>query len=225
MSTRKLRTVENLIMLAFPIVLFAGCAGNDVKPVLSEPDTLTISQKTDTEQVMDITSSADEPELPIVSEINADIPGDNSIPAEQIKPGEQSGQLALNENPETEKISTEIVLAPDKMIFFFDTDIHMMTNEQREELRQHADYLLANPGIKLVINGHADERGSESYNQQLSEKRARATLDILLELGVPETQLLVQGFGELVPMNEENNWEENRRVELLFNDTVMLSSM
>ena len=114
---------------------------------------------------------------------------------------------------------------PETKIFYFDTNDHTLSAEQRNTLKEHAEFLKSNPGSILVINGHADERGSEKYNQTLSEKRALETLNILIELGVAEDQLVTKGFGEMVPMHAENNWDENRRVELEYADPVVLSSM
>ena len=78
--------------------------------------------------------------------------------------------------------------------------------------------------MSLVINGHADARGTESYNQTLSEKRAQAVYEMLVESGVPENQLKKFGFGEHFPQYDVNNWDENRRVELEFSNPVLVSS-
>lgn len=209
MSTRKLRTVENLIMLTFPLVLFAGCAGSDVKPVESETAAMTISEP----QHKEIAFPASETEISQVTPIEPEVsPVENEIRQDEIELVQKT-------------VDTENSTMPGEKIFFFDTDRYTLKEEQRQTLKQHADYLMANPESILIINGHADVRGTTAYNQTLSENRARETYQLLIELGVPETQLLSKGFGETLPMNDERNWEENRRVELQYTDPVMLSSM
>lgn len=213
MSTKKLRTIENLIMLTFPLVLFAGCAGNDVKPEQQLSTPFTISEQQNTETAM----PAQEIDEPVVSLIQADTRStdfqkDTTFDDSETQPKETDNQPAS-------------IAMPENKIFFFDTNNHVLNEQQRLDLRQHADYLAANPEAVLIINGHADVRGTEDYNQSLSEKRATETYQLLISLGVPESQLMTKGFGELAPMNNESNWEENRRVELQYTDPVMLSSM
>lgn len=223
MSAKKLKIVENLILITFPVVLFAGCAGNDVKPILSEPSQLDKPQiqtgqfhdpypKTDLEPV----SFFDTQKEPTVENLTTE--GEPVISATVISTNEIIEPL--------EKKNDNVAPAsPEKNVFYFDTDVHRLSDEQHNELRQHADYLIANSAAILVINGHADVRGTETYNQNLSEKRAKEIKKLLVELGVNENQLMTKGFGELVPMHAEANWDENRRVELQYTDPMMLTSM
>ena len=74
-----------------------------------------------------------------------------------------------------------------------------------------------NVGVLLRIDGHTDSRGSEAYNQQLSERRARAVRDYLVSKGVPAERLSVRGFGEtkpIAPNDTPENLRRNRRTEL-----------
>ena len=82
-----------------------------------------------------------------------------------------------------------------------------------------ADLLVANPSYTLVrIQGHADDTGDEAYNQDLSERRARAVRALLVAHGVDPERLVAEGFGELRPRDEASTFSarnQNRRVEFL----------
>jgi len=72
-------------------------------------------------------------------------------------------------------------------------------------------------GLPVVIEGHTDSRGREEYNLKLSEKHALAVMEKLMELGVPESLLSTEGFGETMPVCEELEdecYDRNRRVEV-----------
>ncbi|HYD12774.1 MAG TPA: OmpA family protein [Allosphingosinicella sp.] len=87
----------------------------------------------------------------------------------------------------------------------------------RERLRALARYLRANPGVRVAIDGHADARGSDAYNQDLSERRAGSVRDALDELGAGRTRFRVAGHGERSPVASNATAEgmrRNRRVEI-----------
>jgi peptidoglycan-associated lipoprotein len=68
----------------------------------------------------------------------------------------------------------------------------------------------------VTLEGHADERGTEEYNLQLSNRRAASVKRYLTDLGVPDNRLETVGYGETRPANtgsSEDAWSENRRVE------------
>ena len=218
MTTQKLRKIENLIILTFAVVLFAGCAGSDVKPVLSEPTQLMPLEQ-DGKLVEDSDGITNSEKLPVLSE---DTGTDDSGDAQLSQQNEEKTNLTQLIESDAKPVMQPI---PDNKVYFFETDSSALSDSQKQELIKHADYLKATPAAVLVINGHADERGSEVYNQTLSEKRAKETFKYLVSLGVTKDQLLAKGFGELVPLHTESNWDENRRVELQYTDPMMLSSM
>lgn len=91
-------------------------------------------------------------------------------------------------------------------------------------LQQHAQFLSQHPGLILTVSGHSDSIGSEQTNQRLSEERALNVYNILLSYGAPEAQLVFDSFGETSPLNDIDNHQENRRVELEYSDEMLLSS-
>ncbi len=106
-----------------------------------------------------------------------------------------------------------------KRVFYFDYNSSELSAEDREALSTHARFMAEVPSVTLVLEGHADERGSREYNLALGERRAKAIERILNLEGVPAEQVQVISFGEERPMaleHDEEAWRLNRRVELLY---------
>lgn len=101
---------------------------------------------------------------------------------------------------------------------YFGLDITKLDAEDMEKLDALADQLLKSEETTIIAAGHTDNTGSESYNQSLSESRARAVKDYLVDKGVAEERIVIKGFGENKPV-DTNDTEEgranNRRVEIL----------
>jgi uncharacterized repeat protein (TIGR01451 family) len=100
----------------------------------------------------------------------------------------------------------------------FDSDSHEIKSEYRQSLEQAAQAIAANPDAQFTIEGHTDDVGEESYNLELSRKRADAVKTYLVnEFGMNASQISAIGFGEeqpLVDNDSENNRQKNRRVEI-----------
>ena len=83
----------------------------------------------------------------------------------------------------------------------------------------HAGYLRDNPGIRVVLEGHTDERGTREYNLALGENRARTVADVLMAMGVDVSRIENVSYGEENPVAEghdESAWRLNRRVEIRY---------
>lgn len=97
----------------------------------------------------------------------------------------------------------------------FDFDRYDLTMDDRATLTADAAWLKAHPEVYVTIEGDADERGDIVYNVTLSDRRAIATRDALVELGVPSDRILfAEGWGKLYPvcsLSDESCWSENRR--------------
>lgn len=93
---------------------------------------------------------------------------------------------------------------------YFETNKWNVRTESRAELDGLIDVLKANPNLRIEVAGHADQRGSASYNQWLSNKRSNAVRDYLIKNGVSASQLEVKGYGE---DSSFPTLDENRRVE------------
>ena len=99
---------------------------------------------------------------------------------------------------------------------FFKTNSFELLDESIAELGQLKAFLVNNPGVKIEIGGHTDNTGSEGYNLELSEKRAMAVYDYLLENEVGESRLTYKGYGWSVPVDTNETAagrSKNRRTE------------
>jgi peptidoglycan-associated lipoprotein len=97
----------------------------------------------------------------------------------------------------------------------FEFNDYSLTSAAQQQLSALAD-CLKNQKATLTLAGHADERGTEEYNLQLSNRRAESVKKYLADLGISATKLKVVGYGETRPVNNaqtEEGWAENRRVE------------
>ena len=65
--------------------------------------------------------------------------------------------------------------------------------------------LIENPDIKIEIGSHTDSRGSDPYNQRLSQQRAQSVVDYLVAKGIPRKRLVAKGYGEIQPIAPNNN--------------------
>lgn len=106
-----------------------------------------------------------------------------------------------------------------KRSVYFDFDSYVIKDEFQSLLATHAKFLAANPTMKMLIQGNADERGSREYNLALGQKRADAIKKALSLLGVPESQMESVSLGEEKPVCTESNedcWAKNRRGDMLY---------
>lgn len=102
---------------------------------------------------------------------------------------------------------------------YFDFDNASIRGEFAELLAAHADYLVRNPSVTVVIEGHTDERGTPEYNIALGERRAKSVVDYLQSLGVSSRQMSTVSYGEerpLVRQSNERAWAQNRRAVLVY---------
>lgn len=99
---------------------------------------------------------------------------------------------------------------------YFGFDQFTISDEARATLANNAEYLKANPGLNIRIEGHCDERGSDEYNLALGERRANAAKSYLVSLGIAPNRLNIISFGEEMPLtvgSDESAWSQNRRAE------------
>jgi outer membrane protein OmpA-like peptidoglycan-associated protein len=138
-----------------------------------------------------------------------------------------SDQISMETTPSSDsarETSVHSTVVPGKHSIQFGSDQYEVSSEDVTVLKQHAEFLSSNPNLILTIAGHSDSQGSERYNQILSEKRAQRVADILMSYGAPQEQLIIDSYGETVPVKDRRDWNENRRVELQYNSAVILSS-
>ena len=101
---------------------------------------------------------------------------------------------------------------PDRV--FFATNESVLTTASRDTLRKQAAWLRKNSDINVVLEGHADERGTREYNLALGERRANAAKDYLMTYGISENRISVISYGKERPVDSGSNplaWSKNRR--------------
>ena len=101
---------------------------------------------------------------------------------------------------------------PDRV--FFATNETVLTTASRETLRKQAAWLRKNSKISIVLEGHADERGTREYNLALGERRANSAKDYLMTYGISSNRISVLSYGKEKPVDSGSNplaWSKNRR--------------
>ena len=101
---------------------------------------------------------------------------------------------------------------PDRV--FFATNESVLTTASRETLRKQAAWLRKNSKVNVVLEGHADERGTREYNLALGERRANAAKDYLMTYGISGNRISVISYGKERPVDSGSNplaWSKNRR--------------
>lgn len=102
------------------------------------------------------------------------------------------------------------------VVFYFEFDKAELKPEAKAALRIHAETLRSKPR-PIVLEGHADERGTREYNMALGERRGNAVKEFLVLEGVNGSMLEVVSYGEEKPAalgSDEGSWALNRRVEM-----------
>jgi OOP family OmpA-OmpF porin len=99
---------------------------------------------------------------------------------------------------------------------YFDFDKTTLKSESFVELDKVVDFLKRNSSVSIEISGHTDSKGSDSYNENLSQGRSQAVVDYLISQGIDSSRLEAHGYGESKPIDSndtEAGRANNRRVE------------
>ena len=97
---------------------------------------------------------------------------------------------------------------------FFATNESILTTASRDTLRKQAAWMRKNSSVTVVLEGHADERGTREYNLALGERRANAAKDYLMTYGISSNRISVISYGKERPVDSGSNplaWSKNRR--------------
>lgn len=105
---------------------------------------------------------------------------------------------------------------------YFDYNKHTLRPDAVKALQADStelrDIISQYPNYKLIIEGHADERGSEEYNRALGDARAKSAKEYLVGVGISDSQLSVVSYGKDKPVCEEHDeacWQRNRRIHIV----------
>jgi outer membrane protein OmpA-like peptidoglycan-associated protein len=128
----------------------------------------------------------------------------------------QAEELANIKGAKTERIGDEIRVTFENAILF-DFDSSMLKVSSQGQLREMSEIFQRYPDTDIYVGGHTDNTGAEDYNQKLSERRAGAVRDYVVDAGVIGYRITIIGYGEMRPIadnNSENGRSQNRRVEI-----------
>lgn len=200
-----MRCVRNIIPLTVILALGAGVACQKPQPVVTEQKPVA-------------------PPAPTPEEIKQKQDQDAAAAAKKAEEEAAAARALAAQKAEAEaarirKEAEEKAMAAAKAALVdinFDFDKSDIREVDKPKLQALADYLKAYPAVKILIEGHCDERGTNEYNLALGEKRAFATKSYLASLGVAEERLATVSFGKERPKVEgkdEASWLINRRAE------------
>lgn len=106
-----------------------------------------------------------------------------------------------------------------KRSIFFDLDSNVIKQDYASVIETHGKFLASRPGVKVMIRGNTDERGTAEYNLALGQRRADATRQGLVAYGVRDSQIETVSFGSEKPVAQghtEAAWAKNRRADIAY---------
>ena len=130
--------------------------------------------------------------------------------------------VQLNELLQTRDSARGLIVNMSDVLF--DTGESTLKPGAREKLAKISGIVVAHPGLKLEVEGHTDNVGTDEYNQTLSEQRASAVRTYLLQQGVRDSDVTARGFGKSRPITSNDTpsgRQLNRRVELVVSGDII----
>lgn len=203
-------------------ILSYGCS----KKVVKEETSLAIPQKEEvtpkpTEEigpgrpVETLLSGEVKPPIPLKEEPIAGVETKKEAPIVEAKVEKgKEGPTRVERDELAILVEKEGRLMP----IYFDFDRFTIREDARPILERNASWLKKNLAIKVQVQGHADERGSDEYNLALGERRAQSARGYLVNLGIDPSRLSTISYGEerpADPLHNEEAWAKNRRAEFV----------
>lgn len=146
-----------------------------------------------------------------------------SAPAQPAAPVKDTSGVEVLAAPDKGAVAGDPFSDPgnplSKRVVYFEYDSSEIRDDARPVIEAHATYLAQRSAASIVLEGHADERGSREYNLALGERRAKAVQQLMLLKGASSRQIEVVSFGEERPVSvghDDTAWSQNRRVELVY---------
>jgi peptidoglycan-associated lipoprotein len=147
----------------------------------------------------------------------------STVPVEEVD-SQQATTVDLTSDSDTSSQAasdpmSDVDIGEPYVKIYFDYDQDTLREDALSDLLKVSRLMKDNPKYTLLVEGHADERGTREYNLALSERRAKAVEDFLSASGVSSFNVEVVGYGEEKPVDNGSNesaWSQNRRAELFF---------
>ena len=155
--------------------------------------------------------------------------GQRKPPVEPVKKVEKAPEVEKAPAPVVVKEEPKVVeekapVIPEGISFdtiYFDFDKSNIRMDQVATMNKNAELLAKYPSIKLSLEGHCDERGTNEYNLALGQRRADAAKNFLATYGIDSSRLSLVSYGEERPVDtghDETAWTKNRRCELVITE-------
>ena len=141
--------------------------------------------------------------------------------AQQAEAARQEAEAAQRQLADLQAKKTDRGMVLTLGDVLFDTNAATLKPGAASTIDRVAAFLKSNDGTKVIVEGHTDSRGSDEYNQQLSERRAQSVADALSFRGVDRSRVEAMGRGKALPVASNDTaagQQQNRRVELIFSD-------
>ena len=186
-----MRNLPHLIIVLFAASVLAGCGGSRG---VDDSDVVVEEQGI----------------------VEGTVGGDDTVQATGLDDAGQVGDSAVGESTAADVAARQDLT---ERVVYFEYDSSLLTEAGAAIVQQHAEYLVGNAGVPVVLEGHADERGTREYNLALAEDRAKAVANIMQARGVDASRIQTVSYGEERPVtlgHDESAWRLNRRVEILY---------
>jgi peptidoglycan-associated lipoprotein len=134
----------------------------------------------------------------------------------EAAPAAKEEQKPEEAKPEVKEEAKELAAAAVTGLqpIYFDFDKSFIRDDARSVMKANAEWLKANPKVKIKIEGNCDERGTKEYNQALGQRRATSAKKYLTDLGIAARRISLISYGKEKPICAEQNeecWQKNRR--------------
>jgi peptidoglycan-associated lipoprotein len=234
------------LLIATSLSLLSSCsattddiiekADNLFKQVTGQPDVIEVEDRT-TSNVSDNSTSSNSTEENIIVADNSAYTSEGSESqsnSSDNSTSNSSSSTASSESLQSDSTVTKVevkkVVIIEKTLLdklkdsglqftlYFSYDGFDIDDESTKDIIEHANFMRDNPGVKLRLEGHADERGTREYNLALGENRALSVKEVL-GLYDLSPRIDVVSYGEEKPIStkhDESAWKKNRRVEFIY---------
>ena len=183
------------------MMTFAGCSQKQATPTMQDPQTTTTQT--------DDPSKKEQTKQPQ--------PDRDKLPKETITERQHQPLQREDIKGTIRELETKI------KDIYFGFDRYDIDEKARPMLKMAADILSKNRKIKVIIEGHCDERGTREYNLSLGERRANAAKEYLVSLGIPSKRIDTVSYGKEKPQCTEQTeecWAKNRRAHFVFAEDI-----
>jgi peptidoglycan-associated lipoprotein len=194
MSKQRRRKMRKKVWLAIALVI--------ILPIMFFTASCSKKQVVKTEP-----TPTTQPEVPKASDRSAK----EAEQARRLQENRLRAQAAAREAAGTAFINEHIHFA-------FDSSV--LSDQAQQILKSKAEYLRTNPGVRVTVEGHCDERGTNTYNMALGDRRAESVKKFLVNLDINANRLSSISYGEERPIvmgKNEASWAKNRRAQFVLN--------